>query len=169
MYEHKPFKKGFFSEYTVFGVFIAVAAFGLIFGGVLAMMGGEWGDGTVQIVEVENEELVLPPEPVTAPGKDEYRLAARSAVFPFLLKLQNVPRDGEWKNTDYGLRQAAIDTQAGLLKITVPVEERDEHLALVLLFDQWKRAVDGSASDRRAVIKKLDAMLATGGFDWLQQ
>lgn len=163
MYEHKPFKKGFFSEYTVFGVFIAVAAFGLIFGGVLTMMGGEWGGGGTRIAVEFDEEPVAPPEPITAPSVEEYRVGAKAALAVFVSAV------GNFENGKVGgtvTPTIIINAQNDLLNLRVPTGEREAHLNIVLLLDQWKRALQGSPKEVERIQAKTIQDLAS--YPWLK-
>lgn len=132
------------NEFTIFGVFIAVAVFGLLYGMLLAATGG-----VPSAVSQDLPEL----QPVVAPTMAEYESEAREVLAPFFRQaLQTRPED---LTGDTGaMLQLVQKTQDRLLRVRVPKEYRDAHLGFVLLLDQWKRALTGSAPDRAAVLDK---------------
>jgi hypothetical protein len=112
----------------VFGAFVAVSFLGLLVIGVVAIFGR---DGAEQLVMAEA---------VTAPTVEEYRTSAREGMRAFLgsagqLTVEDIA----------GIREELLTivstTQDRLIELRVPSEERDAHLALVLLMERWKRAL----------------------------
>jgi hypothetical protein len=117
------------NEFTVFGAFVAVAFLGLFTLGLVAVFGSGASDG------LAGAELV------TAPTVAQYRDGARQSMSAFLgaagqLTLEDIP----------GVREDLLTivqtTQDRLIAMRVPSDERDAHLALVLLMEQWKRGLD---------------------------
>lgn len=132
------------NEFTIFGVFIAVAVFGLLYGMLLAVT-----SGVPSAVSSDFPEF----RPVVAPTMAEYESEAREVLAPFFRQaLQMRPED---LTGDTGaMLQLVQKTQDRLLRVRVPKEYRDAHLGFVLLLDQWKRALTGSAPDRDVVLDK---------------
>jgi hypothetical protein len=121
---------GWRNEFTVFGAFVAVSFLGLLVIGAIVLFGR---GGT--------EQLIVP-EAVTAPTVEEYRTAARQEMRAFLGSAGQLTVDDI-----AGIREELLTivttAQDGLIAQRVPSEEREAHLALVLLLERWKRALGG--------------------------
>lgn len=104
---------------------------------------------------------LAPPAP---PTSAEYRRDVADAMAPFLtqarrmIAAESVPGSEEAK-------ALAAKTKERLLTMTVPKEDRDAHLALVLLLDQWERAFDGSSPDAAKVGDRTEKVLER--YPWL--
>ena len=56
-------------------------------------------------------------------------------------------------------------TQSRLLGMTVPASERDAHLSIVILLDQWRVALSGTQMDISGVVGRTDGLLFD--YPWL--
>ena len=133
MHRRKPHP----NEFTVIGAFVLAGTLSLVVGGTALLL-------------LSRQEVFtsLTPqlEPRKAPTVAEYRAEARTVLSPFLEQAANMTEE------DIGSGDAIVlglveKTQERLLNMIVPADERDAHLAFVLLLDQWKRALKGSAAD----------------------
>lgn len=157
MFRRKKQQEFPINEFTVFGAFVAVALFGLLYGAILALSSASTGE----YFEEEIAEVV----PV-APTDEEYRADARDVLAPFVsqaLAMDDSAFDGDTS----AIRQLVEKTQERFLRVRVPASYKVSHLSFTLLFDQWKRALDGSAPDRAVVLEKTRALISENA--WLQE
>lgn len=158
MFHRKKQREFRINEFTIFGAFVAVALFGLVYGAYVVVTGTD-GIGSIE------EELVDEVLPV-APTDDEYRADARDVLAPFVA--QSAAMDETVFSGDTGaLRQLVEKTQERLLRVRVPASFRTTHLSFILLLDQWKRALDGSSADRDVVLDKTRDLVAENA--WIQE
>jgi len=138
-------KSQLFNEFAVLGVFVIVAFAGLIVGAVSIV---------TQAQEARN------PEPVaTAPSASEYRSQARAVFEPFLTQVRIIG-EGTLPTGAGAVMSNLVDlTQERLLGMTVPTTERDAHLSMVILLDQWRRAIEGTQTDLAGVVSRTDSLL----------
>lgn len=157
MFHRKKQREFRVNEFTILGAFVAVAFFGLMYGAIVVMT----GSAGLQYFEEEIAE-VLP----VAPTDDEYRADARDVLAPFIEQVA-VMDDAAFVGDTAALRQLVEKTQERFLRVRVPAGFRGMHLSFTLLFDQWKRALDGSAPDQEVVIEKTRELIAENA--WLQE
>lgn len=157
MFHRKKQREFRVNEFTILGAFVAVAFFGLVYGAIVVTTGAAGLRGL-------DEEIaeVLP----AAPTDDEYRADARDVLAPFVAQAA-VMGDSAFDGDTSALRQLVEKTQERFLRVRVPASFRTTHLSFILLFDQWKRALDGSAPDREVVIEKTRQLI--GDNMWLQE
>ncbi len=123
------------NELTVVGVFFVVIAIGLVY----ALLNLDLGPAS----SGENPDAAA----VRAPTVEEYQGEARSVLTPFLEQAAAVDADGLAAADE--VFQALIDkTQERLLRVRVPAQARETHLSFVLLLEQWRRALRGTAADQ---------------------
>ncbi|MEY4744154.1 MAG: hypothetical protein RL272_99 [Candidatus Parcubacteria bacterium] len=144
------------NEFTIFGVFIAVAVFGILYGLLLAVTGALPTEMPADFPDLQ---------PVVAPTESEYQSEASDVLSPFFRQAAQMQAEDLTGDTG-ALLQLVQKTQDRLLRVRVPKEYRDAHLSFVLLLDQWKRALAGSAPDRKVVLDKTRELMAAN--PWLQ-
>ncbi|KPJ85810.1 hypothetical protein AMJ57_01730 [Parcubacteria bacterium SG8_24] len=145
-------QKILFGELTVFGVFVVICLSGLIYGSVLVLY------PYAGAAEPEESALLEPP---TAAG---YEMEANEVLLPFLDQFALLA-EADLGSVDPMLGDLVVKTQERLLRMRVPGDYRDTHLSLVLLLDQWKRALDGSLGDQAVVVDRTQELL--GEIEWL--
>ena len=150
-------KKSRFStnEFTILGVFVAVAVFGLGYGLLSLVLG---------TAEFRTDDLPFV-QPVVAPTPEEYEADARDVLAPFLEQAL-LMRTEDLAGDTGAMGQLVEKTQDRLLRVRVPKEYRDLHLSMVLLLDQWKRALAGSAPARDVVLDRTGEIVVAN--PWLQ-
>lgn len=124
------------NEFTVFGAFVVVAFIGLLSLGAVVLFGK---DAVTELAGVEA---------VTAPSVDAYQAEARQIMSAFLGSAGKLTID-DIEGVKTELQAIVATTQTRLISVRVPSGERDAHLALVLLMEQWKRALAGSDIDQQ--------------------
>ncbi|MEK9152189.1 MAG: hypothetical protein AAB692_02390 [Patescibacteria group bacterium] len=148
-----------FTEFAVLGGFVLAALIGyfVALGAVL------WPAAAPAVAPEETLSAAAP----AAPGIDEYRAEVSSVATPFLSQASRITADDFKTNAEAvaGLSSLAQKTQERLLRVRVPGKERTTHLALVLLIEQWKRALAGSKLDRKAVVINTQHLIRD--HDWL--
>lgn len=151
MFGRKKPQKGYrFSEFTVFGAFVAVAVFGLGYGILAAAL------GRVHLTPLGE---AAPWRPQPAMNADEYEYQAAEVMSPLLGQSLSMSKD-DLSPDNAALRQLVDKTQERLLRIQrIPADHKDAHLRAVLLLDQWKRALSGSEPDREAVLGKTKELV----------
>lgn len=127
------------------GVFVAATFIGLLIGLILA------------IKARPSAELIT--LPTTAPTVIEYRTEAQAVLEPFLLQIKSIPADTLSPETATAIADLATLTQDRLLRMRVPGDEREAHLSLVVILDQWKIAVRGSETDLLGVIERTTKLV----------
>ncbi|MEA3248968.1 MAG: hypothetical protein U9Q03_01265 [Patescibacteria group bacterium] len=144
-------KVTFFNEFTILGTFVVVALAGLAIGAVSL---------------IADYQKYGPVEPlVTAPPVGEYRAEARAVVAPFLGQAAVISQVVVPEGADRVMGDLVDMTQERLLGMTVPATERDAHLSMVILLDQWRRALSGTELDMAGVATRTDGLLAD--YPWL--
>ncbi|HTK05098.1 MAG TPA: hypothetical protein VL500_05930 [Candidatus Eisenbacteria bacterium] len=141
----RPFR---IDEFTVFGAFVAVAVFGLVYG-IVAVAVGKFD------VSAGYEEPLL--QPVEPPTELEYQTEARDVLSPFFGQALTM-RQEDLSGDNSAMLQLVEKTQDRLLRVRVPADYREFHLSAVLLLDQWKRALAGSKPDRDAALGKTQEL-----------
>ncbi len=141
----------FFNEFTILGVFVAVALIGLIAAGVSLLAQPRFAPVGVPTVQ--------------APTSEEYRVEARSVVMPFLSQAAVISANPMPEGASETMSDLVDLTQERLLGMTVPASERDVHLSMVILLDQWRRALNGTDADLSGVIDRTDGLLKD--YPWL--
>lgn len=137
----------------VLGAFVATTLVGLAYGAISGLSHGD----------------IIPPSvpaPVVAPTREEYRTETVGVMADFWEQSARMTRE-DLRVPDPRFVDIVGKTQERLLRVRVPREERDAHLAFVLLLDQWKRALDGSAADQEKVFEKTEAVLTEN--PWIVQ
>lgn len=145
---HKRTRPYRINEFTVFGAFVAVAVFGLVYGIVAAAL------GKFDIASGYEDTLLQPAAP---PTELEYQTEAREVLSPFLGQALAM-RQEDLTGDNSAMLQLVEKTQDRLLRVRVPADYREFHLSAVLLLDQWKRALAGSQPDRDAAIGKTQEL-----------
>ena len=140
------------NEFTVFGVFIAIAMAGILYGLVVTM-----------VSKAETAAYVPPPAP-KAPTEEQYQAEARDVLTPFLTQTLSI-EERDLAAPDPLVLELASKTQERLLRVRVPKQYREAHLVFVLLLDQWKRALSGSHADQEVVIDKTGEVLVS--YPWV--
>ena len=139
-------KDKWLNEFTVLGVFIAVSLGGLLFGGFMAVFDS-----------IEPAKLLVPVI-APAPTEAEYQQEVRRVMRGFMSQYWLLTED-DFDSVSEPLRNLVGVTQDRLIGVRVPASERDTHLSLVLLMDQWKRALNSSAANYHSVLLNTDAFL----------
>ncbi len=122
------------NELTVVGVFFAVIAIGLVY--------------ALFHLNLTPTSPAQPAAPVVkAPTIEEYQSEARSVLAPFLEQAAAVD-SGSLAAADEVFGALIDKTQERLLRVRVPAQARETHLSFVLLLEQWRRALKGSAADQ---------------------
>lgn len=150
------------SELAVLGVFVAVVAVGFTYG--LANL--IWPDLFARLSGTVSEAQLAD----SAPSEDAYQAEVRDIMGPFLAQAANVAPDNLADTSGEAMRTLATlvqKTQDRLVRVRVPGDYRDAHLAAVLLLEQWKRALAGSKSDQKLVLERTDE--AKQAYPWLVQ
>lgn len=124
------------NEFTVFGAFVVVSFVGLLSVGSVVLFGR---DAVTELAGVEA---------VTAPSAEEYHAEARQIMSAFLGSAGKLTID-DIEGVKAELQAIVATTQDRLIAVRVPSEERDAHLALVLLMEHWKRALTDSDIDQQ--------------------
>ena len=139
------------NEFTVLGVFVVVALAGLAIGAVSLIM---------------DYQKYGPPKPIVlAPTAADYRVEARAVVGPFLGQAAVIGQGVSPEGAEELMGELVDMTQERLLGMTVPATERDAHLSMVILLDQWRRALDGTDLDMSGVVSRTDDLLVD--YPWL--
>jgi hypothetical protein len=136
--------------FVVVGVFVAVILLGLAC--------GTWY--FVRSVTGRNAA------PQSAPSAEAYRVEVASVARPFLAQALKMD-DADLAAAGADLADLVAKTQERVLRLRVPGSERDAHLGLVLLLEQWKRAVSGDAESRSSVLERTRAFV--NAHPWIQQ
>ncbi|MBI4457464.1 hypothetical protein HY633_00685 [Candidatus Uhrbacteria bacterium] len=142
-----------FTEFAVLGGFVMVAFIGY-FVAIGSVLWPSFLESAPQQVQVE----ASPP----APSVEEYRASVANVAGPLLSQVRlltdaDLAAKGE---VAVSLSSLVGKTQERLLRVTVPNVERDTHLSLVLLLEQWKRALAGSKADGKVVRANTAKMIA---------
>jgi hypothetical protein len=124
----------------VLGVFVTVSTIGLLYGVLLVVLTDTSFDRSVAA------------QASLAPSVEEYHVAAAGVVSPFLTQAGSMDAS-DLESVDPLMQELVARTQERLLRMLVPAESRDEHLAVVLLLSQWDRALGGSQPDQAAVLE----------------
>lgn len=132
-------KHSLFNEFTVFGAFIAVSILGFLYGGVLLLLAVSGFGGVLDVPSA------------TAPTEEEYQQEVRHIMGSFLGQIHMIGADEIAGAGDDFYRLVDV-TQGRMIEIKVPTGSRETHISIVLLLEQWKRAVGGSVADQEAVI-----------------
>jgi len=140
------------NEFAVLGVFCLAVIVGVLYG-VL----------NLRVLPSANEPAA---EAVKAPTEADYRAAAGSVMAPFLDQAQKLD-ERAFAAADPTFVDLVSKTQERLLRIRVPGPDKDVHLSCVLLLEQWRRALSGSASDQKLVLANTRDLL--GANPWLIQ
>lgn len=144
-------------EFAVLGAFVLVSTIGLLYGGLLLFLAAT-AEPAAYVIEAVQPPLV-----------EEYRRDARVSVGPFfdeVLAAGLVEVDaarfgdpGSGPGSGSALAASAEKAKADLLVLRVPGEERETHLSLVLLLEQWRRALAGSVADQDTVLERTHRLL----------
>jgi hypothetical protein len=138
------------NEFTVVGIFVAIIFIGLLFG---------------MIFTFKSEIGVNLTPQINPPTVVDYRTEARSVLEPFLLQIQSIPSGPLSEETATAMVDLIRVTQERLLRMRVPGEERDAHLALVIILDQWKKAVYEDETVLSGVLERTILLLEK--YRWL--
>lgn len=140
-------------EMIVLGAFAATTLVGLAYGAISGLSHGD---------------IVPPaaPAPLVAPSQEEYRAETADVMADFWEQSSRMTRD-DLKVPDPRFVDIVEKTQERLLRVRVPKDGRDAHLSFVLLLDQWKRALGGSAADQEKVFDKSEDVLTEN--PWIVQ
>lgn len=144
-------KEHLFNEFTILGAFVVVALSGLIV-------------GSISLIIQANAERDSAPE-ATAPTARDYRAEAKAVITPFLGQAAVISQGVFPEGTDTAMSDLVDLTQERLLGLTVPASEREVHLSMVILLDQWRRALNGTDRDMAGVIARTDKLLID--YPWL--
>jgi hypothetical protein len=136
-----------FNEFAVIGVFAVVAISGIFIGAISALT-----------VEATTDAIVVPD--VTAPTIIEYRTETRSVIAPFLKQIESVQAGSLAAEAADAIADLAARTQDRLLRVRVPGSERDAHLSLVIILDEWRTAARGSEADVTGVLERTAKLLS---------
>jgi len=139
------------NELAVVAVFFAIVAIGLIYAIFNLDLAPSASPG----------EVVWAPK---APTLDEYRGEARTVLGPFLEQAAVADPD-QLVETETVFKSLVDKTQERLLRLRVPAEAREAHLSFVLLLEQWRRALGGSAADQAKVSGMTEKVTAAN--PWL--
>lgn len=120
-------------------VFLAVSLAGLVF----------LSDAVLRAVPT-------PPQAV-APTDEEYRAEASVIMEPFLAQASAMTAEDFELAEPEALRTLVVTTQERMLRLRVPSDLKDAHLAFVLMLERWHRAFDGDADMRVTAISQLRA------------
>jgi len=140
-------------EFILLGIFGAVVLIGIMYGVVIVLKnGGVPAPSSSDVVPVAEEPLV-------APTQEEYDLAANDVMSPFLAQATLVT-EASFEGDVSALGDLVTKTEERMIRLRVPAERQEAHLAAVLLLGSWKRAVAGSATDRAEVSASTAAFIA---------
>jgi len=142
-----------FNEMAVVAVFFLVVAAGLFY----ALFHLEIGPAAPTV----NQPLAIS----SAPTVSAYEHEADTVLAPFLEQAAKVGQ-AELASGDQDLLDLIGKTQDRLLRMIVPAERKDAHLKFVLLLEQWRRALNGSAADQKQVLASTQQVLADN--PWLR-
>lgn len=96
---------------------------------------------------------------VPALTMDEYRGQTLQATSPFLSQVA-VLKTEDLAGENEALAAEATGVSERLLEMKhVPADAKDVHLRLVLLVDQWRRALSGSIAERRSAVANTSRLL----------
>jgi len=138
-------KSQLFNEFTILGVFVIIAMAGLIVGAVS--------------IATQSQEVRDPEPVVSGPTASEYRAQASAVFEPFLTQVRIIG-DGTLPDGAGSVMSDLVNlTQERLLGMTVPSSERDAHLSMVILLDQWRRAIEGTQMDVAGVVLRTESLL----------
>ena len=99
------------------------------------------------------------PQPAAVMTEDQNREEARSILGPFISQASGMSARSV-DSVGPIFSDLVAKTQDRLLRLRVPRDARDAHLSFVLLLDRWKRALDGSLSDKNKAIEQTATVLA---------
>lgn len=141
-------------KFLVLGVFVSFVGAGFIYIGVTLwrLSGPAYGVPAISVA--------------SAPSSEEYQADCREISGPFL-KQASVVDPEKIGIVGPELSKMAEATKQRLLRLKVPTADRDAHLRLVLLLDQWKKASTGSADLAADAVARTAALLAD--FPWLSR
>lgn len=145
---HMKHRDQWLNEFTVFGAFLVISLTVLLYGAATALF-----------ADRSPEEIMTAVVPI-APTVEEYRTEASRAAAGFLrqaatLTVESIPLAGE------ALPALVEVTEQRMLDLRVPAEMREVHLRVVLLLNQWKRALAGSAEEQTDAIEATRTLLET--------
>lgn len=101
---------------------------------------------------------------VSAPSVSEYRQQVQLGLEPFFALAASYPDNAD-VSPDPILSETIRGWQQRLLALRVPSAEREAHLSVVLLLDQWRRALDGSVLDGNRALATVDQLVAD--YPWM--
>lgn len=131
-----------FGPFVVLGVFVAVILVGLACGGWYAAQTIRGYAGVS----------------ASAPTVDAYRSEVASITKPFFAQTLTMT-EADVAAAGADLHSLAAKTQERVLRVRVPGSERQVHLGLVLLLEQWKRA-SSDGGNPAGVLEKTRAFVA---------
>ena len=141
-------------KFLVLGVFVAFVGAGFIYIGVL-LWGAARGSAAVPVIAV-----------ASGPSSEEYQASCRDIAGPFLRQAEAVD-PAQIGSVGPELAKLAEATRQRLMRLRVPAPDRDAHLRLILLLDEWKKAAAGSADDAASAAAHTADLLAA--FPWLMR
>ncbi len=139
-----------FNEFTIFGAFVVVALFGVIYGGVVAVMS-----------VLDRQQVAAEAVP---PSVEVFRVAVGEAAGPFLWQVSKSGVGMFEGDTELSI-EFAKKTRESVLAINesmkIPAAESVSYLQLVLLLDRWERALgkEGTVDNRAAVVADTQAFV----------
>lgn len=143
-------------EFLVLGVIVAAACVGVLYGVFMAF---KKGDASPSSATPDAQDQ---PAPV-APAPEEYDASAQEVMAPFLQQAALVT-DASFDGDLTALGDLVTKTEERLLRVRVPADRRDTHLSAVLLLGSWKRAIAGSAQDRKDVLSATATFAASASW-----
>lgn len=157
-----------FNQFTVLIGFVIAVLFMLAFGGIYIYFGAKKVAESVPSADVVANNVARPQEEALQgppPSAEEYQIEIKSVAGPFFASVAQM-QQADVLDAPAELSSLVGETQERLFTERVPSEFRETHLSLVLLLDQWKRALAGNAIDQQTALAKTDEFLAANA--WLQ-
>jgi uncharacterized membrane protein len=145
-------EKHLLNEFTVLGSFAAVVLAGLAI-------------GAVSLIANPPKQLIETAVPA-GPSVSDYRSEVRQILMPFLQQVVVIEETGLPEGASETLSNMVSLTQERMLDLTVPAGEREAHLSMVILLDQWTRALSGVNSDLSGVISRTSRLMLK--YPWLK-
>ncbi len=141
-------------KFLILGVFVSFVGAGFLYIGILL-----WRSS--------RSPAAAPAIAVTSgPSSDEYRADCRDIAAPFLRQASAV-NPAQIGVVGPELAKLAEATRQRLMRLRVPAPDRDAHLRLILLLDEWKRAAVGSADEAASATAHTADLLDS--FHWLSR
>ena len=145
-------KRTVWDRFWVLGVFVSLALAGSIYGVILAL-------------RVSDSVGPISTAAYSGPTLEAYRIEARDIIRPFFDQArQMTPADLSVVGGPIG--QLAAKTQERFLRLRVPADAKDFHLATVLLLDRWQGVTGLKATEQAELLGRTQSLIEGNAWIW---